>query len=120
LTKMGYTTELFLQATFKSGRNVAVRQAEEMEDWAKENAPWTDRTGAARDGLKGWVDYRSGPIGTIVLQHDPEVEHAIWLELSYQGRWSILQPAKDYWEPRIRRSMQNLVNLKLATFEEEE
>jgi len=90
-----------------------------MERWAKDNAPWTDRTGKAREGLKGWVDPSSGPIGTIVLQHNPELHYTIWLELAHQGRYAILTHARDYWGPRIRKSMQRLVNLKLATFGEE-
>jgi hypothetical protein len=90
-----------------------------MEAWAKENAPWTDRTKRARDGLRGWVDPTGGPIGTIILEHDPDLDYTIWLELAYQGKWAILTPARDYWGPRIRNTMQKLVNLKHATFGEE-
>jgi len=118
LTKLGEQTEKYLFAVFQSGRRVAIEQAEDMEAWAKENAPWTDRTGKAREGLKATVE-PTGPIGTIILQHDPDLDYTIWLELAYQGKWAILTPARDFWGPVIRRSMQNLVNLKLATFGEE-
>lgn len=120
LTKMGETTELFLQATFVAGRKEAIRLASEMELWAKDNAPWQNVTGKAREGLKGWVDPSGGPIGTIVLQHNPELHYTIWLELAHQGRYAILTPARDYWGPKIRVSLQRLANLGYVTLGEEE
>ena len=91
-----------------------------MEQWAKDNAPWKDRTTKARQGLKAWVDPTSGPIGTIVLQHDPSLHYTIWLELAHQGRYSILVPAKDFWGPRILQSLKRIARLGLVTLGEEE
>jgi hypothetical protein len=72
----------YTQAIFQSGRRVAYEQAEDMENYAKANAPWTDRTGDARERLHATVE-ETGPIGTIVLAHG--VDYGIWLEVRFGG-----------------------------------
>lgn len=60
-----------------------------LENQAKQNAPWTDRTGHARQRLtgdaneveKGWQ---------IELSHG--VDYGIYLELAHEKRFAILQP----------------------------
>jgi hypothetical protein len=41
----------YTQTIFLSGNRVAYIRAKEGEQWMKVNAPWQDRTGAARAGL---------------------------------------------------------------------
>ena len=98
----------YTQAIFQSGRRIAYEQAEEMEQYAKANAPWTDRTGDARERLHATVE-ETGPIGTIVLSHG--VDYGIWLEVANQGRFSIIPETIDAFGPRVMRSLQNLINL---------
>jgi hypothetical protein len=45
--------------------------AGQMEGYAKTNAPWTDRTGHARQGLHGGVDDRGGQY-VLYLSHGVE------------------------------------------------
>lgn len=98
-----YTT-----AIFESGRRIAHEQAAEMERYAKQNAPWEDKTGAAREGLHATVE-ETGPIGTIVLSHG--VPYGIWLEISNGGRFSIIPQTIDVFGPQVMRSLQNMINL---------
>jgi hypothetical protein len=63
--------------------------ASRVESYAKENAPWEDRTGDAREGLtaKGQqrlFEYR------IILYHT--VDYGIWLEVRWGGKYAIIVP----------------------------
>lgn len=105
-------TEAYTRAIFQSGRRIAYEQAEEMEQYAKANAPWTDRTGDARERLHATVE-ETGPIGTIVLAHG--VDYGIWLEIANGGRYSIIPQTIDVFGPRVMRSLQNMINLGHAS-----
>lgn len=102
----------YTQAIFQSGRHIAHQQAAEMEEYARSNAPWTDRTGAARQGLTATVE-ETGPIGTIVLSHG--VSYGLWLEIRFGGRNAIIAPTIDLFGPRVMRSLQNMINLGHAS-----
>lgn len=98
----------YSRAVFQSGRHIAYEQAEEMEQYAKANAPWQDRTGDARERLHATVE-ETGPVGTIVLSHG--VPYGIWLEIANGGRYSIIPQTIDVFGPRVMRSLQNMINL---------
>jgi regulator of sirC expression with transglutaminase-like and TPR domain len=84
------------------------RGAEEMESYAKSNAPWTDRTGDARAGLHADVDTSLGDI-TIELAH--AVDYGIYLELKDDGKYAILMPTIEALGPRILREAAAVVIL---------
>lgn len=67
----------------------AVEFAEELVKYAKENAPWGDRTGFARSGLSGQVD-SDGQNLTVSLFHT--APHGVWLEVRWNGRYAIILP----------------------------
>lgn len=96
----------YTQAIFQGGRRVVQEKAAEMEEWAKANAPWTDRTGVARAGLHATVE-ENGQIGSITLAHG--VDYGLWLEIANQGRFAIIAPAIDYWGPRIMGELQHML-----------
>jgi len=62
---------------------VAQRVATEMQNEAKANATWTDRTGNARTGLFGTseADF-ARKVVTIYLSHGTAIDYGIWLELA--------------------------------------
>lgn len=101
----------YIQAIFQSGRNIAYDRAEDMETWAKQNAPWTDRTGDARERLHATVE-ETGPIGTIVLAHG--VEYGLQLEIRNGGAYAIIAPAIDMFAPIVMRDLQRMMNLGLV------
>ncbi len=105
-------TDRYARAIFQSGRRVAYEQAEEMEQYAKDNARWTDRTGDARERLHATVE-ETGPIGTIVLAHG--VDYGIWLEIANGGRYSIIPETIDVYGPKVMASLQRMMNLGLIS-----
>lgn len=100
-------TEAFTRYVILSGRNIAQHTAAEMEAWAKANAPWTDRTGAARAGLHATVE-ETGQIGTIVLSHG--VDYGLWLEIANGGRFSIIAKAIDMFGPKFMQDLQRMLS----------
>ena len=66
-----------------------------METYAKGNAKWVDRTGAARGGLKHESKWQ-GNVLDISIMHS--VDYGLWLEVRnfpHAGRLAILQEARD-------------------------
>lgn len=55
----------------------------------KINAPWTDRTSAARNGLFTVVE-KDGSTYRIIFSHS--VSYGIWLEVKFSGRDAIIIP----------------------------
>jgi len=87
----------------KAGLNALLQNwAGKMEGYAKHNAPWTDRTGNARQGLHGGVDVR-GDQQVLYLSHG--VEYGIWLEIAHGGNYAIVRPTADAHLPRIRQTV---------------
>ncbi|AVR56915.1 hypothetical protein PBI_TRISCUIT_42 [Microbacterium phage Triscuit] len=79
------------EAEFK----VAARQLEEI---MKSDAPWADRSGAARAGLNASVENQAGVV-SIILAHG--VEWGKWLELIQNGRFAIVGPTLERHARRI-------------------
>src|SRR4029453_6011898 len=65
------------------------RAAEEVENYAKEHAPWEVRTGDAREGLTAELQRGSGKF-VILLYHT--VDYGIWLEIRNSGEYAIILP----------------------------
>lgn len=63
-----------------------------VEQEAKANAPWSDRTGAARAGLYADV-YNDG--GEVVLELGHTVDYGQWLELIQDGQYAIILPTLE-------------------------
>lgn len=83
------------------------------ETYMRENAPWTDRTGNARNGLR--AVHEAEPM----VHHDLVVFHTmpygLWLEVRFSGRYAILFPtlkaiAPDLME-RIVASVDHALSL---------
>jgi hypothetical protein len=80
--------------------------APEVESYMKNNAPWTDRTGNARNGLAARA-YESGNEVGIVLYH--QVSYGIWLEVRWSGRYAIINPTIEEMGPRVMQQFSNLL-----------
>lgn len=102
----------YSKTVFLSGNRVAKQRAKDMEEWAKEHAPWTDRTGEARRTLAATVAESPGVIGEITIAHG--VPYGVWLEIANGGRYAIITHTIDYWGPIFMRDIQGIVNLGLA------
>ena len=76
------------------------------EAFARMNAPWTNRTGAARGSLRGQSTV-SGASGAITLSHG--VHYGIYLELSNGGRFRILPQALQATEQDLAQRLTGLL-----------
>ena len=65
-------------------------QAARSTAYMKTNAPWTDRTSAARNGLHA-VATDNGSRFELLLSH--AVQYGIWLEVKFSGRDAIILPS---------------------------
>lgn len=72
--------------------------APQAEAHMKANAPWTDRTGAARNGLHAKVVAGSDVVG-IVLYHS--VPYGIFLEVRHSGAYAIILPTIQEFAPKF-------------------
>lgn len=82
------------------------RQAIKVQDHARQSAPWTDRTGNARNGLFA----RSGHNGfshEIVLYHT--VPYGIWLEIRFAGKNAVIAPTIQKMGPDTMKAVERLI-----------
>ena len=70
---------------------VAQYVATQMQNQAKADAPWTDRTGNARTGIFGTseADFAAHVV-TIYLSHGATIDYGIWLELANSGSYAVI------------------------------
>lgn len=69
----------------------------QAEKHMKENAPWTDRTGNARNGLKAQTVVETNQV-TIYLFH--QVPYGVYLETRNSGKYQIINPTIDIFAPK--------------------
>lgn len=72
--------------------------APEIEATAKSNAPWEDRTGDARAGLRASVENQDG---LVVLSLSHSVSYGRWLETIQNGRFAILIPTLEEYHRQV-------------------
>lgn len=75
--------------------------------WMKENAPWTDDTGAARSGLNA-IHFSFGNKDEILLAYS--VHYGIWLEIANNRKYEILQSAMRVIGDKLMKDLER-VNL---------
>jgi hypothetical protein len=72
--------------------------AREMEAYAKTNARWTDRTGAARAQLRATATKAAAAIVITIMHGAP---HGKWLEIAHAGVWGILKQTLEAFQPQL-------------------
>jgi hypothetical protein len=72
--------------------------ARQVEAYAKEHAPWDDRTGDARAGLTAKGEQRL-VYYAITLYHT--VSYGIWLEVRWDGKYAIIVPTLEHMGPQL-------------------
>lgn len=87
-------------------RMLAETGAVKMQGYAQGHAPWTDRTGRARQSLQGSVEpYSDGY--RIKIAHG--VDYGIWLELAHEKRFAIIPDTLNYGEQTILPAFEKLL-----------
>lgn len=82
--------------------------SQKMEKYAKENRPWKDRTGSARQRLKGsWNKTNDGYV--VKIAHG--VNYGVWLEFANERKYAILLPTVEkVGKGEILPAFKNFVN----------
>lgn len=80
--------------------------AKKFENYAKNNRPWTDRTGHARQRLVGWVEMFSDKV-RIHIGHG--VDYGVYLELAHEKRFAILQPTVNAMSQEVLEGFKELM-----------
>lgn len=79
----------------------------QVENFARLNAPWTDQTSNARNGLIARYD-NDGKTHSITLAH--QVPYGIWLEVRFAGKYAIIMPTIDEYGPRVMGTLQKMLD----------
>lgn len=80
-------------------------EAAQLENNAKRNAPWTDRTGNARNSIYGRSQTNKGDVEIV---HGIGIDYGKYLELKNEGKFRIIKPTVDEALPRIEKDLQNI------------
>jgi len=97
-----------IQKRFERAARITIeRNAPQVENYMKLNAPWTDQTTNARNGLAARAYEDRGEYG-IVLFH--QVDYGIWLETRFGGRYSIINPTIEAMGPKVMRDFDRLLD----------
>lgn len=98
----------YTKAIHKGVYAIGQRYAPLIENWMKDNAPWTDRTANARQSLWTEVTDVANQMVSIILSHG--VYYGIFLELNNAGRYAIINPAIDHFAPLIWSDVQRMLS----------
>lgn len=77
-----------------------------IETHMKTTAPWTDRTGNARNGLFAKAGHERAQRHWIDLGH--RVNYGIWLEIRFAGRYAIVLPTLIAYGPKVMTTLNKL------------
>lgn len=88
---------------------VAGRIATLMQNDAKANAIWTDRTANARTGLFGTAERDvAQKMVVIYLSHAVDIDYGKWLELANGGRYAIIMQTIEAHLPELKAELDGL------------
>ena len=99
---IGNYAERLLSAVF----DLAQLFAAKVEAFAKARAPWTDRTGNARQGLTARA-FKTATAVTLILWSS--VSYGIWLEIAHGGHWGIILKALEAHYSQYMRAIEGLM-----------
>ena len=81
--------------------------------YARTNAPWTDRTGNARQGLFARIEKdRNRGTYSLIVAHG--VPYGLWLEVRFSGRYQIIRPTVQHIGPQVIGTAQQLIAQELS------
>jgi hypothetical protein len=84
---------------------LADHTCQEMQDYSRTHAPWTDRTGNARRGLFSFAEQGNN---SVVLYLSHTMEYGIWLEIGGGGKWAIIMPTIEHYLPQLNTDLHSL------------
>lgn len=82
---------------------VCERHGLKMQDHARDNAIWTDRTGHARQGLFYQVE---GGDKSVKIHLAHTMEYGLWLEVANGGKYAIIMPTIDALLGQLKQDLE--------------
>ena len=86
---------------------VAKVSAKTMQNYARREKRWVDRTGNARAGLTGGSFWQTPETMLIFLAHT--MEYGVWLELCNSGVYSILEESVNVHRQEIFNNIKRIM-----------
>lgn len=77
-----------------------------VQNYARQNAPWQDQTGNARNGLMAEA-FKDDRGHGIVLFHT--MPYGIWLETRWSGKYQIIEPTVQFYGPKVMQTVNKLL-----------
>ncbi len=104
--------EAAVEGLQRQAESAAKEIAELIQEYAKQNHPWQNRTGQTQATTKAFIAESSEQLVLIALT--TETDYSIFLELAKSGKWSWLWPAIEANTEQILRILQHhLQNARL-------
>ena len=82
-------------------------KAPQVETHLKQNAPWHDQTGNARQGLRAEAYDLGGDQKGIILYH--QVPYGIWLEVKNSGEYATILPTIEVMGPEVMQGLEGII-----------
>lgn len=98
-------TEIKQRSLF-AAEKVAQSAAAKLEGEAKRDAPWTDRTGLARQTIRGVSGWQGGKLRCGVTGN---MEYSPYLEYTNEGKNAVLWPTVQRNEKEIMNSFRKVI-----------
>ena len=98
--------ERYMKRVHFAIQQVATYWAVVFESYAKEKAPWTDRTSNARQSLHAWTEDLSQDVVRLWLSHG--MDYGLYLETKYAGQYAIIWPTIEQHLEAIRQMLQEI------------
>lgn len=92
---------------FEALRIISHSASQQMQAYAQANAKWIDRTGNARQKLKGDAYWKNSKVLETVIVH--QMDYGVWLELAMGKKYAILDEAMQSAAPELIRQYKRLV-----------
>ncbi len=105
--ELGRSVQVYGKRLIQALHLLADHFAAVLESYAKQTAPWTDRSGAARQGLAG-LAVKAATGVTIILAYS--VSYGIFLELKNAGKYAVIIPTLEKHYAEIFQAAKALVS----------
>ena len=105
LNNLTQTENRLLRAT----RLYAETSAQQMEAYAKQNAPWKDITGISRQTISH--DVKSERYKQTIILRGGVSSHFIFLEMGFERRYSIINPTLIKMAPGVVRGWKAVIGV---------
>lgn len=93
------------KVSLNTTREIVIRTevtAVRMENYSKDNRPWTDRTGDARRSIYAFAKFNPR---AFIIYHGIGVDYGKYLELSNGGKYRVLLPTVNRFRETFRKEI---------------